>query len=312
MDTRRLRSFLTLAETLHFGRAAERAGISQPTLSQHVRRLEQELEVELFERTSRHVHLTDAGAALVSGARRVIADVERARRECRDAAAGRAGTLTVASNGSVLNTIVPSIIARLRRERPGLAIEVAAMDSAAELTALQDGEVDIAVMRYPQPLPGMEMRALIEEPMVAAVPAGHPLAPERPIAVEQLRDERFVLWPRSSSEGFRDQVEAMCRAAGFSPRVAMEGADIETQLGLVAAGLGVSIQPASYSALGRDGVRFLAFPEDAPRSTVTLVWPTFAAGPSTRAFLAAAEEVAGAHGPVLRVGPYAGDRSGDG
>ena len=305
MDLRELRSFLTVAETLHFGRAAAALGISQPTLSQQVRRLEDDLGVALFERTSRRVRLTDAGHALLSGARRVVTDVERAERQCLDAAAGGAGHLTVAAIGAALNSLVPPIIAELRRQAPGLALQLQQMDTATLLPALRDGRLDVGVVRSAEPAPGLEIRPLIEEPMVVAVPAGHPLAALSEIQVERLRDEAFVLWPRSHSAGFHDQVFAVCQQAGFTPRVVMEGTDTETQLGLVSAGVGVSMQPASYSLLGRDGVTFLALPERAPRSQIQVAWPTFASSPAVATFLEIATDIARGHGPVLRVGPYA-------
>lgn len=306
MDLRELRAFLTVAETLHFGRAAAALEISQPTLSQRVRRLEAELEVALLERTSRRVSLTDAGQALMAGGRRVVTELERAERQCRDAAAGGAGHLTVGAIGAALNGLVPPIVAELRRRVPGLALQLRQTDTATALAALREGSLDVGVVRSAEPTRTLQIRPLIEEPMVVAVPAGHPLAASSVVEVGRLRDEGFVLWPRSHSAGFHDQVFAVCQQAGFTPHVVMEGTDTETQLGLVSAGVGVSMQPASYALLARDGVAFLALPDEAPRSQVQLAWPTVAASPAVPAFLEVATEVVRAHGEVLRVGPYRG------
>lgn len=305
MDARQLRSFLAVVETLHFGRAAASLGISQPALSQQIRRLEADLGVSLFERTNRRVALTDGGRALIVGARRVLADIDRAEQQCRDAAEGAAGHLTMASVGAALNSLVPPIVASLRRRVPGIAIELQQMDTPVQLEALRDGRLDVGITRSARPSPGLEIRRLIEEPMVVVVPSDNPLAANAVVEPAQLRNESFILWPRSGSEAFHDQVIGVCQQAGFSPRVVMEGADIETQLGLVSAGVGVSLQPASFAALGREGVSFLALPPDAPRSELQLAWPTFTASPTTGRFLEVAAEVAAAHGDVLAVGPYA-------
>src|SRR5262245_61308554 len=129
MDLVGLRAFLAVAETLHFSRAAAQLGVSQPTLSQQVKRLEEQLGLTLFRRTSRRVQLTNAGQALMVGARRVLTDLEQAERHCRDAAAGEAGQLTVAAIGATLNSIVPTVVAELRRRVPGVAVHLRQMDT---------------------------------------------------------------------------------------------------------------------------------------------------------------------------------------
>jgi DNA-binding transcriptional LysR family regulator len=305
MDLAGLRSFLAVAETLHFSRAAARLHVSQPTLSQQVRRLEERLGLPLFERTSRRVRLTNAGQALVVGARRVLADLEQAERHCRDAAAGEAGQLTVAAIGAALNSIAPPVIAELRHRVPGVAVHLRQMDTASQLIALRDGSLDVGVVRSAASTPGLEIEALIEEPMAVAVPDGHPLAGVAVIELEQLRLEDFVLWPRPHSAGFHDQVFAACQQAGFTPRVVMEGADTETQLGLVSAGIGVSIQPASYALLAREGLVWLRLPDHAPRSQLQIVRPSAVSNPATATFVEIATTFTRRHGPVLRVGPYA-------
>jgi DNA-binding transcriptional LysR family regulator len=272
MDLRTLECFLMLTEELHFGRAARRAGITQPALSHQIRRLEEELDVVLFERTSRRVALTDAGTALITGARRVLTDAERARRHCHEAAAGGAGQLALASIGAALNSIVPGLVRTLRRERPGIAVHLTQMDTPVALGALRDGRVDVAIVRSAPEVPGIEVRDLLAEPMVAALADSHPLADRERVDVIDLRDDDFVLWPRSVSESFHDQVIGVCQRAGFSPRVVMEGTDIETQLGLVSAGIGVLLMPAGFMALRRVGVAFARLAPPVPTSMLQLAW----------------------------------------
>ena len=285
MDLRTLQCFLLLSEELHFGRAARRAGITQPALSHQIRRLEDELGVVLFQRTSRRVSLTDAGTALITGARRVLTDAERARRHCHEAAAGGAGQLALASIGAALNSIVPGLVRTLRRERPGIAIHLTQMDTPVALGALRDGRVDVAIVRSAPEVHGIEVRDLLAEPMVAALSDDHPLADREPVDVSDLRDDDFVLWPRSVSESFHDQVIGVCQRAGFSPRVVMEGTDIETQLGLVSAGIGVLLMPAGFMALRRVGVVFARLAPPVPTSMLQLAWLDREPSAAARAFI---------------------------
>ena len=239
----------------------------------------------LFERTSRRVSLTDAGTALITGARRVLADAERARRHCHEAAAGGAGQLALASIGAALNSIVPGFVRALRQERPGIAIHLTQMDTRVSLGALRDGRVDVAIVRSAPEVQGIAVRDLVAEPMIAALPDGHPLAGREPIDVADLREEDFVLWPRSVSESFHDQVIGVCQRAGYSPRVVMEGTDIETQLGLVSAGIGVSLQPAGFAALRRVGVTFARLAPPVPTSMLQLAWLEREPSAAARAFI---------------------------
>lgn len=272
MDLDLLRAFLELAERLHFGRTAQRLHISQPALSHRIRRLEEELGAPLFERTSRSVRLTDAGDALVPEARRVIVSYERALAQTRNAAAGGAGHLAMASVSAGLNGITPLIVGELRRRVSGVAVQLMQLDTPEMLSALRQGHIDIGIARSADDAAGVRVVRLVEEPMVAVVPSTHRLAGRARIAPADLRDEDFVLWPRTTNPSFHDQVLAVCRAEGFRPRVAMEGSDIETQLGLVSAGVGVSLQPASFANLGRSGVTWRPLAANAPRSWLELVW----------------------------------------
>ncbi len=225
----------------------------------------------LFTRTSRQVRLTAAGEVFVTEARRVLADLERAVTHCRSVAAGGAGQLRIGSIGAALNSVTPKLVRGLLGALPGLAVRVTQLDTPVQLVALRANEIDLAVVRAAGPASGIVLADLFCEPMVLALPARHRLAAKSVLSAADLRDERFVLWPRTTSPLFHDQVMDYCARAGFVPRTAMEGADIETQLGLVSAGIGVSPQPASFADLGRKGVTFRPLHE-APHSTVQLAW----------------------------------------
>src|ERR1700733_6975789 len=147
MHLRGLNSFLVLSTELHFGRASARLGITQPALSYQIRRLEQDLDVVLFERTSRQVSLTPGGRALVASARRILTDVDRAERQCRDAARGGGDQLALGSIGAALNSIVPRLVGQLLAARPGIAVEMTQLDTPGQLGALREGRLDIGIVR---------------------------------------------------------------------------------------------------------------------------------------------------------------------
>jgi DNA-binding transcriptional LysR family regulator len=225
----------------------------------------------LFARTSRRVALTPAGEAFVPQARRVLADLERAVVQCRAVAAGGVGHLRIGSIGAALNSVTPGLVRGLVDQVPGLAVQLTQLDTPPQLAALRAGEIDLGVVRAAGPAAGVQMADLFSEPMVLAVPAAHPLAAADAVSADDLRTEPIIAWPRVTSPLFHDQILAYCADAGFTPRVAMEGAEIETQLGLVSAGLGVSPQPATFANLRRRGVVFTPL-RGAPSTTVQLAW----------------------------------------
>jgi DNA-binding transcriptional LysR family regulator len=298
MDTALLASFVTTAQVLHFGRAAQQLGLTQPALTHQIQRLEHEVAATLFTRTSRRVELTAAGEALLPYARRLLTDLERAITQCRAVAAGGVGHLRIASIGAALNSVTPGLVRGLRDRVPGLALQVTQLDTPPQLAALRAGEIDLGVVRaFPTsgPAAGIQMEDLFSEPMVLAVPSSHRLATAKAAAATDLRAESFILWPRTSSPLFHDHVYDYCRKAGFSPHIVMEGGDIETQLGLVSAGIGVSPQPASFANLQRRGVAFTPL-RRAPRSTVQLAWLQKSPPPHLAHAIAAAHAAAANRG----------------
>jgi DNA-binding transcriptional LysR family regulator len=272
LDTRRLRVFLTLVRELHFSRAARLLHISQSALSQQVRTLERELGTPLFTRTSRLVELTAAGRALAEAAPRALHEVDRAIGDARRAADGALGRLVVGSVRTGLTSITPLIMRAVRAEHPDLRLDVRQMDTAAQLRALLERRIDVGVVRAAGELPALVVERLVAEPLVVALPADHRLAVRDRVDPVELAEEAFVLWPRHQGADFHDIVIAFCREVGFSPRITAEGADIDTQLALVAAGLGVSLQPAYYSRAALAGVAFRPLLGPAPEVALQLAW----------------------------------------
>ncbi|HFH3669124.1 LysR family transcriptional regulator [Pseudomonas aeruginosa] len=272
MELRHLRYFIAVAEELHFGRAAERLGISQPPLSQQIQALEEEIGARLFERTNRRVELTDAGRLFLDESRQVLAQVDKAVLLARRAHLGELGELKIGFTSSApFTSTIPSSIHAFRKAYPDVHLDLQEMSSRQVLKALLEESLQVGVIR-PLALPDAVLWVeLFREPLVAVLRADHPLAAgsEDGLAIAALAEEPFVFFPRSYGTGLYDQVIALTRQAGFSPRIAQEASEAMTIIGLVSAGLGVSILPASFRRTRVDGVvyRTLSDPE-----ATTAVW----------------------------------------
>lgn len=272
MELRHLRYFIAVAEELHFGRAAERLGISQPPLSQQIQALEEEIGARLFERTNRRVELTDAGRLFLDESRQVLAQVDKAVLLARRAHLGELGELKIGFTSSApFTSTMPSSIHAFRKAYPDVHLDLQEMSSRQVLKALLEESLQVGVIR-PLALPdAVHWVELFREPLVAVLRADHPLAAgsEDGLAIAALAEEPFVFFPRSYGTGLYDQVIALTRQAGFSPRIAQEASEAMTIIGLVSAGLGVSILPASFRRTRVDGVvyRTLSDPE-----ATTAVW----------------------------------------
>ncbi len=272
LELRHLRYFIAVAEELHFGRAAERLGISQPPLSQQIQALEEEIGARLFERTNRRVELTDAGRLFLDESRQVLAQVDKAVLLARRAHLGELGELKIGFTSSApFTSTIPSSIHAFRKAYPEVHLDLQEMSSRQVLRALLEESLQVGVIR-PLALPDtVHSVELFREPLVAVLRADHPLAAgsEDGLAIAALAEEPFVFFPRSYGTGLYDQVIALTRQAGFSPRIAQEASEAMTIIGLVSAGMGVSILPASFRRTRVDGVvyRTLGDPE-----ATTAVW----------------------------------------
>jgi DNA-binding transcriptional LysR family regulator len=264
MEMRHLRYFVVVAETCHFGQAAERLQMAQPPLSQQIRQLEAELGVELLTRTTRSVKLTPAGEAFLTDARRILRSVDEAAVRARRFAEGKAGTLRIGLTGTASYTQLP-VLARLVNEHlPGVVLDIHTemLTPAIEL-ALASGELDVGVLRPPMRDASLALRTIAREQLVVALPVGHRLAEEDSstageLTVGELRAEDFIMYTPGSRSVVNDAVLRACRAADFHPHVAYESAKTSTQLSLVAAGLGVAVLPESVRGIALEGVTYRA------------------------------------------------------
>lgn len=260
MELRHLRYFIAVAEEGHITRAAERLGIQQPPLSQQIRALEKELGVQLFRRKPRGVELTDAGIVFFERARSILEEVERAFATTRRTARGEQGRVVVGFTSSApFHPFVPRVIRAFREMSPLVSLVLEESGSSELVQGLHNEDIDAAFIRSPvADVVGLVVRPLLEEEMLVALPAGHALAnttdDSGPLALSTLANETFILYKRPGGPGLYDTIITACRGAGFSPRVGQEAPRIISTLNLVAAGLGVSIVPASLRRLQMDGV----------------------------------------------------------
>jgi len=245
LDLRQLYAFTVLAEELHFGRAALRLGISQPPLSQQIKRLESFIGHSLFDRGTRAVRLTDAGATLLAVARKLLDDAAFGLAKTRQAGNGEAGILALGFTATTAIQTLPLILGRLRAKRPAIQINLFELLPDALSDALESERIDAAIAREMITDNKFVCFPLAEEPYVAVLPSSHRYANTHGrLKLQSLAGENFVLFPRDRTSRNADRVIEMCRAAGFSPRILQEAPGWQTAVSFVGSGLGVSVLPA--------------------------------------------------------------------
>ena len=267
MELRHLRYFVAVAEEGHITRAAERLGIQQPPLSQQIQALERELETQLFRRKPRGVELTPAGQALLDEARAILARTDEAVAAVKRTARGEAGRIGIGFTSSAsFHPFLPRAIRAFRETHPLVALALEESGTTELVDALRTQSLDVAFVRSPVgESDDLFIRPLLEEAMVAALPSGHPLSTGRdPLPLAALASETFILYRRPVGPGLHDAIIAACDRAGFSPTIGQEAPRMLSTLSLVAAGLGVTVVPASMSRLEAEGVAYRPLDASAP------------------------------------------------
>jgi DNA-binding transcriptional LysR family regulator len=292
MELRHLRYFVAVAEELHFGRAAERLQMAQPPLSQQIQSLEEELGVRLLQRTKRHVELTEAGRAFLREARQVLEQAEQAVLVARRAARGEIGLLSVGFVGSSCYGTLPPILRRFRERYPDVQITLRELTATQQVQALRHQRIHVGILRPPIEDKGLQMETIRRETLIVALPAQHPLAARSRIALRELADEPFILFPPQYGPGFYHQIMGACLEAGFSPRVVQEAIEMQTIVSLVAAEIGIALVPASLSNLQRVGVIYRPLAGETPILEIALVWRPDDPAPALARFREIAREVA--------------------
>ncbi len=268
LELSELRSFLVLAQHLHFGEAAEALHVSQPALTKQIQKLEAKVEGPLLVRAYRRVLLTPAGEILRDRAQSLLREAEMAEEIARLAAQGKAGLLRIGFGIASLAAGLPDILTRFRQHFPEAQVSMRDMSTPNQIEALQQGDIDVGFVRLSVECPDLVTVPVLEERLVAAIPQGMPY--RRGLAC--LRNEPFVVIARSLSASFVDHLVRTCRAAGFSPRIVQEANELFTVLNLVRGGVGVSLVPRSANLMHVPNVRLLDTGLDEAKWKIGVAW----------------------------------------
>ncbi|CAG9177486.1 LysR family transcriptional regulator [Cupriavidus respiraculi] len=330
MDLRQLRYFVTVAEELHFGRAAQRLAMTQPPLSQQIQALEEEIGVRLFARTRRSVALTPAGRQWLPEVRRVLADAAALPELAQRFARGDAGTLSLAFVSTADYGILPDLLRRFRADHPDVELQLREATSDVQFEALIEGTIDAGLVIRPQlPTmpPGLSYLPLVREPLVLAVPEGWrppgttaPRGKARasdaqagPVSLRDVAEAPLIIFPRRSAPAFYDIITGYYARDGLVPTIGQEAIQMQTIVSLVSAGMGVALVPASLCNLRRTGVSYLPLRDAAPDIETGLAWREGGAdgpGPVLRSFIGIASTLAAERGAVPTPGRRRRDATG--
>jgi DNA-binding transcriptional LysR family regulator len=263
VDLADVEAVVALAETLHFGRAAERLHVSQPALSKRIRRVEERIGGPLLVRRYRDVRLTEAGRILAERGRHLLRDTAAMTAVSQRAARGDAGLLRIGFGIASILGLLPDVLLRFRRAHPAVHLQLRDMSTPDQVSALVSGDIDVGFVRRPVSDDRLVMRPVLDERLVAALGPRSPWDPR--LGLRSVADEPFIIIARARSASFYDHVLGVCGAAGFAPRIVQEAYELFTVLSLVRAGLGVSLVPRSASLMRLPGLRFreLTLPEAA-------------------------------------------------
>ncbi|MDC7785576.1 LysR family transcriptional regulator [Rhodoplanes sp. TEM] len=293
IELRQFRQFVAVAEELSFRRAAERLHMAQPPLTASIRKLETELGTTLLERTNRVERLTPAGRVFLEEARRALAQAERAIRDARRAGEGLIGSLRLTFVASSAHSLLPQLIRSFRARHAEVALDLQEASTAQQVQALQMDRADLGLVVLPLADPhGLTVVPLVRDSLVVALPGGHHLARRRKVALAELSREPWIRFPARYGPGLHSRITAACAAAGFVPQVVQEALQMETIVGLVAAGLGVAVvSPAAADRERHDiGFRPLVGPGTPIGYDIALAYPR--ATPVVEAFVALARSAA--------------------
>jgi DNA-binding transcriptional LysR family regulator len=279
------RALVALAETLHFGRAADRLHVSQPALSKRIRRIEDRVGGPVLIRHHRDARLTEAGRLLVERGRHLVRESDTTLALAQRASRGEAGVLRIGFGIASLLGLLPGVLLRFRRAYPDVQLQLRDMSTPEQVGSLRDGSIDIGFVRLPVSDQRLMMRPVLHERLVAALGPASPWNPR--LALRSVASEPFIIIARARSASFYDHALSVCAAAGFTPHVVQEANELFTVLSLVGAGLGVSLVPRSAALMRLPDVRFREVRLPAAAWNIAIAWRRDAgASPLVQRFVA--------------------------
>ena len=289
IELRPLRYFVAVAEEMHFGRAAARLHMTQPPLSQTIQALESQLGTPLFSRTRRSVALTAAGRALLPEAQRLLMQAESLPALVQRAAAGESGQLRLAFVSSADYSVLPVALREFRSAYPAVQIDLREATSDVQLEELAAGNIDLGILIPPVPdklKTILDYFPVLTEPLVLALPADSKLATAtRKVSLKSCAGLPLIIFPRRLAPALHDQILGCFREAGLTPSIEQEAIQMQTIVGLVAAGMGIALVPQSVSNLKRPGVEYRALKEASPLVEIGLAWRRDNTSPVLQSFL---------------------------
>ncbi|MBL4666521.1 MAG: LysR family transcriptional regulator [Sneathiella sp.] len=256
-DIRQLRQFIAVAEEKHFRIAAERLNMTQPPLSHSIRKLEEELGVLLFSRTKKKVALTPVGEVFLRGAYETVNKLAQLESDTKRAAAGMIGRLKLGFVGSAIFEALPSTVRKFRSAYPDVELQLDEISTINQIAALKEGRIDAGLLRPPIPADGLfDIIKIRTEPLIAVIPESHPLSAKKSINLAELADDGFIIFSHDTSPNLHTLVMLACREAGFTPSISQTAPQIQTQISLVSAGLGVTLVPKCAQNITYPGVLY--------------------------------------------------------
>lgn len=273
IELRHLRYFIAVAEELHFGHAAARLNISQPPLSQQIQILEQQIGARLLARTNRSVSLTPAGRQFLADSRQILSLVDDAAARAARLHQGETGELRIGFTSSApFIKAVSDTLSSFRQRYPDVHIQTREINTREQITPLNEGTLDLGLMRN-TPLPEtLAWEVILREPLLAMIHRDHPLAGRAAVSLVELAQEPFVFFDPHVGTGLYDEILGLMRRYKLTPTITQEVGEAMTIIGLVAAGLGVSILPASFHRVQLNEMRWVPIIEADAVSEMWLVW----------------------------------------
>jgi DNA-binding transcriptional LysR family regulator len=285
MEFRQLKYFITVAEELHFGRAADVLHLSQPALSKQIQALEEDLGIQLLERTKHWVKLTTAGQKFLEIARRILHQVDEGIQVTRQVAGGQVGRLRIGLTESTLFSIMPSIFKMYRERYPQIDLILTSGGTERNVEHLRIHQIDLGFVYLPIREPSLSLYPLFEEAYVAALPASHPLARYDPLPLQRLANEPLIFYPRSLAPVMHAEFFKCCEQAGFVPNVVQEAELAQTRLSLAAAGAGITFVLEQMQNLTAKGTVYRPLIGDFPTLKLAIAWRQNETSPMVHEFL---------------------------
>jgi DNA-binding transcriptional LysR family regulator len=287
MELRHLKYFIAVAEELHFGRAANRLHLAQPSLSKQIQQLEEELGFPLFYRTKQKVELLDAGHVFLDEARRIRRQAENAVESARRTHTGQSGRLLIGFSTSATLEVMPRVLRKYLQLYPNVTVELSEITTSRGMELLLDNPLSVGLLRSPSLLSKESfcIETILREPFMIALPDSHPAAKQDSVRIKTLAKELFIVPPHEPGWDYADAIFQILRDNGIEPRIAQEARQTLAVLSLVAGGLGVALVPASFSTLRLPGVTYRPIKGPSRTTDLAAVWRRNSRASTIRVFL---------------------------